>query len=116
MIVAYNHGIIFWAYKGVFNYNIDHDWTGGVLVNFEKIIDLCTRSGNPNIQPAPSANGGNRALLGIAFDKESPYNYYSNCDTIQGSFNSLRDCRWHNCHSASTGKRNKQQTVAIYVR
>jgi len=113
MIVAYHNGNIVWAYKGVFNYNIDHDWTGGVLVNFEKIIDLCTRGESTNVQPAPS---GDPALLGIAFDKHSPYKYYYNCDTIGGSFNSPSDCRWHDCYSSSTGKRNKQQTVAVYVR
>jgi len=115
MIVAYHQGTIVYAYKGVFNYNIDHDWTGGVLIDFKKIIDPCTNSGSPNVQPAPSSHGS-RALLGIAFDKRSPYNYLHNCDTIQGSFNSPGDCRWHDCYHSSTGKRNKQQTVAIYVR
>ena len=43
-----------WFNKGIFNYNIDHDWTGGVLVEFKKIIDKCTKSGSPNVQPAPS--------------------------------------------------------------
>jgi len=27
MIVAYHNGNIVWAYEGVFNYNVDHDWT-----------------------------------------------------------------------------------------
>ena len=116
MIVAYNRGNIVWEYQGVFNYNIDHDWTGGVLVNFEKIVDLCTHSGSPNIQPAPSVHVGNHALLGIAFDKRSPYNYYVNCNTIKGSFNSPIDCRWYDCYASATGKHRQQQTVAIYVR
>ena len=80
MIVAYHKGTIVYAYKATFNYNIDHDWTGGVLVNFEKIIDKCT--GNKNVQPAPSGYNNNHKLLGLAFDKSSPYNYLANCDTI----------------------------------
>ena len=55
MIVAYHKGTIVYAYKGIFNYNIDHDWTGGVLVDYKKIVDKCTRSGSPNVQPAPSS-------------------------------------------------------------
>jgi len=39
MIIAYHRGTIVYAYKGVFNYNIDHDWTGGALVDFKKITD-----------------------------------------------------------------------------
>ena len=92
MIVAYHKGTIVYAYKKIFNYNIDHDWTGGVLVDFKKIIDTCTRSGSPNVQPAPSINSGDHKLLGLGFDKVSPYNYVSNCDTIQGTFDSPRDC------------------------
>ena len=116
MIVAYHQGTIVWAYKGVFNYNIDHDWTGGVLIDHRKIVDQCSHSGSPNVPPAPSADTGDRTLLGIAFDKRSPDNYLANCDTIRGRFNSPGDCRWWDCYHSSTGKRNKQQTVTIYVR
>ena len=28
----YHNGNIVYAYKGIFNYNIDHDWTGGVFI------------------------------------------------------------------------------------
>ena len=116
MIVAYHQGTIYYSYKGVFNYNIDHDWTGRVLVDFKKIVDRCTHSGSPDVQPAPSAHGGDSALLGIAFDKRSSYNYKGNYDTIQGSFNAPCDCRFSVCYLASTGLRGIQQTVAIYVR
>ena len=44
MTVAYHKGTIVYAYKGIFNYNIDHDWTGGVLVDYKKIVDKCHRS------------------------------------------------------------------------
>ena len=114
MIVAYHKGTIVYAYKGIFNYNIDHDWTGGVLVDFKKIIDKCTRSGSINIQPVPSSNNGNPKFLGLAFDKWSPYNYLVNCDTIHGTFDCPSDCRWHACTYPS--RYNTQQTVAIHVR
>ena len=113
MIVAYHNGTIIYAYKGIFNYNIDHDWTGGVLVDFKKIIDKCTKS-RANIQPAPSIHNRDRKLLGLAFDKVSPYNYYGNCDTIKGTFDSPVDCRWHDCTHPT--RREVQQTMAIYVR
>ena len=117
MIVAYHKGTIVWAYKGVFNYNIDHDWTGGVLVDFKKIADQCTR--NIEILPAPSTHSKNPNLLGLAFDKHSPYNYLQNCDTIWGSLDSPGECRWHDCYlpSVVSAKATQtQQTVAIYVR
>ena len=113
MIVAYHKGTIVYAYKGVFNYNIDHDWTGGVLVDFKKITDTCSNSRSQNIQPAPSISGTDRKLLGVAFDKVSPYNYPGNCDTIGGTFNSPYDCRWHDCSRPT--RYNTQQTVGIYV-
>ena len=117
MIVAYHKGSIVYAYKGIFNYNIDHDWTGGVLVDFKKIVDKCTR--NQNVQPAPSSHSKNYEMLGIAFDKVTPYNYLTDCDTTDTSLNSPRDCRWHNCYlptRISSSTHNTQQTVAIYVR
>ena len=115
MIVAYRKGTIVYAYKGIFNYNIDHDWTGGVLVDFKKIIDTFTHSGSPNVQPAPSAHGGDIALLGLAFDKRTPYNNVLNCDTIYGSFHSPSDCRWGDC-TLDRNLVHTQMTIAIYVR
>ena len=113
MIVAYHEGTIVYAYKGIFNYNIDHYWTGGVLVDFKKIIDKCTRSESASIQPAPSTSRNDHRLLGLAFDKMSPYNYFKNCDTIDGTLNSPGDCRWGDC---SYPRYQAQQTMAIYVR
>ena len=114
MIVAYHKGTIVYAYKGIFNYNIDHDWTGGMLVGSEKITDKCTRKESIDKPPAPSTHSTNE-LLGIAFDKYSPCDYYTNCDTLYVSWNSPVDCRWHNCYSSSA-QHNAQQTLAIYVR
>ena len=31
MIVAYHKGTIVCAYKGIFNYNMDHHWSGAIL-------------------------------------------------------------------------------------
>ena len=114
MIVAYHRGTIVYAYKGIFNYNIDHDWTGGVLVDFKRIIDKCTNSRSQNVQPAPSSHNNDPRLLGLTFDKVSPYDYSINCDTISGTFDSPGECRWHDCSYYT--RRNVQQTVAIYVR
>ena len=115
MIVAYHKGTIVYAYKATFNYNIDHDWTGGVLVDFKKIVDKCTENGSPNVQPAPSLYGSSdHKLLGLAFDKKSPYDYSDNCDTIHGNLKSPKDCRWSDCGYPK--RFNTQQTIAIYVR
>ena len=76
MIVAYHKGTVVYAYKGLFNRNIDYDWTGGILLDFEKIIDKCDNYYNA-VQPAPQ----NNLIIGLAFDKQSPYDYKANCDT-----------------------------------
>ena len=76
-------------------------------------MDKCARS--VGIQPAPAVN----FIPGIAFDKESPYNYYYNHDTLGGSFTNPADCCWHNCKlpsSISGSHRNVQMTLAIFVR
>ena len=113
MIVAYHNKHVVYAYKGLFNRNIDYDWTGGILLDFKKIVDRCTR-GN-GIQPAPLANH----IPGITFDKISPYNYNSNCDTLSGSLTSPHECRWQNFHlpsSISGTKYDVPMTLAIFVR
>ena len=48
MIVAYHNTHVVYAYKSLFNRNIDY---GGILLDFRKIADKCT-SGN-NVQPSP---------------------------------------------------------------
>ena len=121
MIAAYQNKNVVWAYKGWFNWNIDHDWTGGVLVEPKQVVDNCPYTdwslGKP---PAPSTNGGDRRLLGIAFDKGSPDKYLEHCVTIQGSFTNptecrFRDCAWNTRSSPSTIM-DKQMTVVIYIR
>ena len=113
MIAAYHNKNVVWAYKGWFNWNIDHDWTGGVLVEPVQVVDTCTRTdhslGKP---PAPSAHVGDRRLLGIAFDKHSPDRYLENCE-----FTSPGECRFNDC---ARGTENpivsNQMTVVIYIR
>ena len=113
MIVAYHKGTVVYAYKGLFNRNIDYNWSGAILLDFKKIVDHCTNRNG--IQPAPE----NTAVIGLTFDKNSSYNYKASCDTYYGSFSHPTDCRWENCHPPSSISRTKQHvqmTVAIYIR
>ena len=112
MIVAYHNTTLVYAYKGIFNRNIDYDWSGGILLNFKMIVDKC--SDNSGVQPAPV-----NYVPGISFDKISPYEYYSNSDTIAGSLTSPNDRRWADCDLPSSisraATRNVQMTMAIFV-
>ena len=113
MIVAYHNSHVVYAYKGLFNRNIDYDWSGGILLDFKKIVDKCTI--NNGVQPAPAVY----VIPGITFDKASPYIYHGSCDTLYGSLTSPKECRWHDCAlplSISGTKHNVQMTMAIFVR
>ena len=113
MIVTYHNSHVVYAYKGLFNRNIDYDWSGGILLDFKKIVDKCTI--NNGVQPAPAVY----VIPGITFDKQSPYNYSANCDTLSGSLTILGECRWHDCNlpsSISGSYRSVQMTMAIFVR
>jgi hypothetical protein len=118
MIVAYHNKRIVYAYQGRYNGNMDTDWTGGILLNHRKCVDHCTNSNGVHPAPSDAENRDNR-VLGLAFDKHSPDNYYFNCDTFSTNFDNPLECRWHDCQlpssiSAITG--SVQMTVAIYVR
>ena len=113
MIVAYHNSHVVYAYKGLFNRNIDYHWSGGILMDFKKVVDKCTA--NNGIQPAPAID----PFPGITFDKKSPYHYFANCDTLNPPRSSPHDCRWHDCRlpsSISGSYRNVQMTMAIFVR
>ena len=115
IIVAYHNTHVVYAYKGLFNRNIDYDWSGGILLNFKKIMDKCDQLKLNGIQPAPAVD----QIPGITFDKQTPYQYYRNCDTLYGPLTSPGDCRWHDCFlpsSISGIKRSVQMTMAIFVR
>ena len=114
MIAAYHNKRLIYAYKGIFNKNLDWHWSGGILLDPKKVVDHCTNKNG--VQPAPDnrSNWG-----GLSFDKASPYDYAANCDVYTGSLTSPGDCRWENCQlptSISPSSTHTQMTVAIYVR
>ena len=114
MIAAYHNKKLVYAYKGIFNKNLDWHWSGGILLDPEKVVDLCTQ--NYGVQPAPWAATN---MGGLSLDKHSPYAYTANCDVYGGSLFSPVDCRWVNCYlptSISSSRVHTQMTVAIYVR
>ena len=118
MIVAYHKGTMVYAYKGVFNRNIDYHWTGGILLDAKQIMDLCYRSFNGRV-PSPSIH--HSGIFGLTFDKVSPTNHYIDCDTYhQGTtLTSPKDCRWFNCSlpkNISATSSGTDMTLAIYVR
>ena len=101
------------TWNGLFNRNIDYEWSGGIILNFKKIVDKCTRYNG--VQPAPAVD----RIPGITFDKRTPYNYNSNCDTLSGSLTSPAECRWADCvlpSSISGSQYCVQMTMAIFIR
>ena len=114
MTAAYHKKTLVYAYKGIFNKNLDWHWSGGILLDPKKVVDHCTTKNG--VQPAPDT-GTDRA--GLSFDKWSPYAYTASCDVYWGCLSSPLDCRWENCHlptNISSPRRHTQMTVAIYVR
>ena len=112
MIVAYHNKRVVYAYRGVFNRNIDYDWTGAILMVHSKIIDLCIN--NNNVHPNPV----NVWVPGITFNKHSAYTYLYGDGTIRGSLTNSSDCHWRDCNlpsSISSLAYNVQMTVPIYV-
>ena len=114
MTAAYHNKTLVYAYKGIFNKNLDWHWSGGILLDPEKVVDYCTHSNG--VQPAPwnRHNWG-----GLSFDKVSPHDHTINCNVYSGSLSSPGDCRWANCRlptSISPSSTRTQMTVAIYVR
>ena len=104
MIAAYHNGILVYAYKGTFNRNIDHHWSGGALLTpVTRIVDHCARY---NTQaPTP------RLYTGLTFSKIGS-------DTITGTLANLNDDRWESCRlppCISSKQYNVQMTMAIYI-
>ena len=110
MIAAYHNGILVYAYKGTFNRNIDHHWTGATLLTpVTRIVDYCTQS---TAVPVPLQYG---TLTGLVFDKQ----YDGDTDTLLGTLTHISDERWEECwlpSGISLSKYNVQMTMAIYVR
>ena len=118
MIVAYHKGTIVYAYKGFFNRNIDHHWTGAILLDAKKLVNRCTRSSDA-VPPSPSVHIS--GILGLTFDKSTPTDYYLNCDTYERetTLTKQSECRWHDCglpSSISSKPSKTNMTVAIFVR
>ena len=114
MTAAYHNKRLVYAYKGIFNKNLDWHWSGGILLDPKKVVDLCTRKNG--FQPAPD---NSRNWGGLSFDKWSPYDYTAACNVYGGTLSSPGDCRWGNCQlptSISSSTLHTQMTVAIYVR
>lgn len=112
MIVAYLNKRMIYAYKAVFNRNIDYDWTGGVLIDCRKVTDSCTYGSSYCPQPVKTSY---IYLLGIAFGKtSSSYRYYGG-GTISGTLTRPIDDRWRYCRN-NVKSSNEQMTLAIYVR
>ena len=113
MIVAYHKGTVVYAYKGVFNRNIDYEWSGAILMDHRKIIDQCTA--NNGVHPSPIYDH----IVGITFSKYRAYNYYKNDGTVKGSPSNPIDNRWDGCElpsTISTSPRRVPLTLSIFVR
>ena len=110
MIAAYCDKSVGYAYKGIFNRNIDHDWSGGFLMAPTEIIDNCNRYSG--YVPSPV-----KSLPGIAFSRysSSACNHYGTGDTIKGSLTNPINDRWRRCYDSSYPT-SYQMTIAIYVR
>ena len=113
MIVAYHDSTVVYAYKGTFNRNLDHDWTGATLLgNVRAITDRCTR---PRTDvPIPKQRND---LTGMIFTKQVDGGV--NSDTIRQTLSNPEDERWEECYlpsSISSTISNVQMTMAIYVR
>ena len=66
MTAAYHKKTLVYAYKGIFNKNLDWHWSGGILLDPQKVVDHCTaRNGVP---PEPALTRDNWG--GLSFDKE----------------------------------------------
>ena len=108
MTVAYHNKQVIYAYKGVFNRNIDYDWSGGVLIAHTKIIDQYSYYKVHSPQPVKDT------IPGIAFSKHGSHNYYETGGTITGTLANPSDNRWQGCHRRYATY--EQMTVAVYVR
>ena len=109
MIVAYLNKRIIYAYKGVFNRNIDYDWSGGFLIAYTRITDTCSYNSGSSPNPVKGS------LSGIAFNKfNGNCNSYGTGGTIKGTLTNPVKDYWRYCRSRYAT--NEQMTISIYVR
>ena len=112
MIVAYHDKSPIYAYKGTFNYNINHHWTGAYLLDPVKLVDICLSHGG--VPPSPESR--DIESRGMSFHKKPQNGHATDTDTIR---NLKDDNRWNHCklNVRQYGKVNQiQMTVAIFVR
>ena len=110
MIAAYHNEILVYAYKGTFNRNIDHHWTGGILLMpVTRIMDRCTRSGIG--VPTPK---GEDVYPGLAFTRGVDGTINTNTIRVGPEDERWEECWLPSCISAK--RSNVQMTMAIYVR
>ena len=107
-IAAYHNKILIYAYKGLYNANLDYNWSGGILMDPVKLLDDCRSNRDVFPEPINEYNLG-----GLAFDKHHPYRYHSNCDTLTKGY---EECRWRDCRLNGRPYSDTQMTYAIYVR
>ena len=117
MIAAYHKGTMVFTYEGYFNRNIDYHWTGTILLDVKKVLDLCTTCNG--IPPASSIHG--TGILGLTFDKYLPTIHYDNCNTYHkgSTLTHQTKCHWYNCQipsSISNKRSGTDMTMAIFVR
>ena len=111
MIVAYIYKAVMYAYKGLFNRQIDYDWTGGFLFAYRRIIDNCYY--NSGTSPNPMMG----SLSGIAFNKfQDNCNNYGTGGTILGTLTNPVSDRWSFCRSSNYKPTHEPMTISIYVR
>ena len=105
MLVAYQNKQVVYAYKGVFNRNLNFDWIGGYLIAYTQVVDKCLY--NQGTRPNPV-----KSLPGIAFSKRSSScNYHGTGGTITGTLTNPTNDRWHYCnHYRAT---SDQMTIAL---
>ena len=116
MIVGYHKGTMVFAYKGMYNCNIDHHWVGANSFDYTKLVDKCII--NNGVPPAPSVHVS--GILGLNFDKKTPYDYNANCNTYNEGSTLTSQVDWHDCQlpipAISKQQFNTDMTMAIFVR
>lgn len=114
MVAAYHNKNLVYAYRGTLNSQLGRSNSGPYLNSATRVVDKC-KSG---VGRKPSISTHSSAEPGITFDKWSPDDFNSNCDTDWNDYKN--DCRWENCQLPSsvspTRSTHTQMTVVIYIR
>ena len=57
MTAAYHKKTLVYAYKGIFNKNLDWHWSGGILLDPKKVVDHCKPRMESNLHLTLVATG-----------------------------------------------------------